>query len=52
MDIDLALVRIESWCLELPARLRERADPGDPLTISIELVDPSRDLLHLKAISD
>jgi exoribonuclease-2 len=52
MDIDLALVWIESWCLELPARLRERADPGDPLTISIELVDPSRDLLHLKAISD
>ncbi|MDA0290490.1 MAG: ribonuclease catalytic domain-containing protein [Cyanobacteria bacterium] len=48
-DQDLALVRIEAWAMELPARLRDRAIPGDLLNIQIQEVDPGRDLLHLKA---
>lgn len=48
-DQDLALVRIDAWAMELPARLRDRAIPGDLLHIQIQEVDPGRDLLHLKA---
>jgi exoribonuclease-2 len=48
-DQNLALVRIEPWALELPARLRDPAGPGDLLKIHVQEVDPARDLLHLKA---
>jgi exoribonuclease-2 len=48
-DQDLALVRIEAWAMELPARLRDRAIPGDSLNVQIQEVDPGRDLLHLRA---
>ena len=48
-DQNLALVRIEPWALELPARLRDPAGPGDLLKINVQEVDPARDLLHLKA---
>ena len=48
-DQDLALLRIEGWAMELPARLRDRAIPGDSLNVQIQEVDPGRDLLHLRA---
>ena len=48
-DLQLALVRVDAWAMDLPARIEGNAEPGQALQILVTDVNPAEDLLRLTA---
>jgi exoribonuclease-2 len=49
-DDGLALVLLEDLGLELPARLRNRYNPGESLWLKVRHADPRQDLIHFEEV--
>ena len=48
-DLQLALVRVDAWAMDLPARVEGSAVPGDAIGVQVSEVSAANDLLRLTA---
>ena len=50
-DLQLALVRVDAWAMDLPARVEGSAAPGDAIVVQVSEVSSANDVLRLTATS-